>query len=310
MSTEVTLGGKTFIINSCNTSISDSGLVTGRVVYLPKPAQYIKIGEEGPIKGSAHPLDNRLTLEKAEMDYTEGEGSVVATYTGMDTANLDPSADGTQTVPVYSFDYGLSEEPIETHPKFAATAGTPDAPINGAVFMKRDHSVDKDSDPIEEWKTNRFVCTYLHRPKSKDEYCEDMLLMSIYYGCKMCPEINVPAIMDHFNRRGYQGYLHYVLDKKTGRYKKNPGYNTGATERESIFRAYQSFIENHGARCVHDDLLTQCLEIGEDMGDYDLFVAGGMCLLGVEDENSFYFGDNEDEGDEDDIDNYFQSRDY
>jgi len=154
MSTEVTLGGKTFIINSCNTSISDSGLVTGRVVYLPKPAEYIKIGEEGPIKGSAHPWDNRLTLEKAEMDYTEGEGSVVATYTGMDTANLDPSADGTQTVPVYSFDYGLSEEPIETHPKFAATAGTPDAPTNGAVFMKSDGTLATEDKPEADANNN------------------------------------------------------------------------------------------------------------------------------------------------------------
>ncbi len=194
--------------------------------------------------------------------------------------------------------------------KFTTVKGGKKSDGGGAVFMKRDHSIDKDEDPIEEWKTHRFVCTYLHRPKTKDEYCEDMLLMSIYYGCKMCPEINVPAIMDHFNRRGYQGYLHYVLDKKTGRYKKNPGYNTGTSERESIFRSYQAFIEKHGHRCVHDDLLTQLLEIGEDMGDYDLFVAGGMCLIGMEDENSFYYGENENEQDGDHIDNFFRTRTY
>lgn len=180
----------------------------------------------------------------------------------------------------------------------------------GAVFMKRDFSIDKDSDPIEEWKTHRFVCTYLHRPKTKDDFCEDMLMMCIYYGCRMCPEINVPAIMDHFNRRGYTGYLHYVLDKKTGKYRINPGYNTQVTERESIFRAYQHFVEKHGRRCVHDDLLTQLLEIREDMGDYDLFAAGGMCLIAQEDEENYNYGDSEDTSDEDNIDNYFESRSY
>jgi hypothetical protein len=193
--------------------------------------------------------------------------------------------------------------------KFTTVKGGKKSLGGGAVFMKRDYSIDKDTDPIHEWQTHRFVCTYLHRPKTKDEYCEDMLMMCVYYGCRMCPEINVPAIMDHFQRRGYQGYLHYVLDKKTGRYSKTPGYNTQVKERESIFRAFQTFIEKHGHRLVHDDLLNQLMEINEDMGDFDLFVAAGMCLIGMEDENNYYFGDNKKE-DDDDIDNYFQSRNY
>ena len=35
--------------------------------------------------------------------------------------------------------------------------------------------------PTSEWESKRFVCTYKNRP-SKDEYCEDMLKMCIYYG--------------------------------------------------------------------------------------------------------------------------------
>lgn len=193
--------------------------------------------------------------------------------------------------------------------KFKTTQGGKKSLGGGAVFMKRDYTIDKDSDPIEEWQTNKFVCTYLHRPQTKDEYCEDMLLMSIYYGCRMCPEINVPAIMDHFERRGYSGYLHYVLDNKTGKYKKNPGYNTTAEVREAIFRAYQQHIELHGHRLVHDDLLTQLQEIEEDMGDYDLFVAGGMCLIASDDEQNFFKGE-DDSGGGDDVDDFFQPRYY
>jgi hypothetical protein len=124
----------------------------------------------------------------------------------------------------------------------------------------------------------------------------------------MCPEINVPAIMDHFERRGYSGFLHHVFDKKTGKYKKNPGYNTNAEVREGIFRAYQQFIKRHGHRLVHDDMLTQLQEIEDEMGDFDLFVAGGMCLIAAEDEQNFNKEEEEDDGE--DIDDFFQARYY
>lgn len=165
----------------------------------------------------------------------------------------------------------------------------------GACFMKRDYSIDPDTKPIEDWETNRFVCTYLHKPPTKDEYCEDMLMMSVYYGAQMVPEINVPAIWDHFERRGYAGYLYYALDKKTGKYKKNPGYNTGQTERETIYREYQQHIKYHGYRIFHDDLIKQLEEIGDDMGDFDLFAAGGMIFLSLKDENDMYHSKTEEE---------------
>lgn len=191
--------------------------------------------------------------------------------------------------------------------KFNKTRGSKHSKGGGAVFMKRDYAIDKDTDAMEEWKTHRFVCTYLHKPKSREVYCEDMLMMSIYYGCRMCPEINVSAIWDHFEKRGYGGYLHYMLDKKTGKYKTTPGINTQTGDIEAIFRLYQSFIEYHGYRCVHDDLLTQLLEIKSDMGDYDLFAAGGMALSANDNDIEF----NHPEDDKlygDNIDDYYESR--
>jgi len=89
--------------------------------------------------------------------------------------------------------------------KFKTTQGGKKSLGGGAVFMRRNLTVDPDSRPIEDWETYKFVCTYLFKPKDKDIYCEDMLMMCIYYGCRMVPEINVPALMDHFNRRGYTG---------------------------------------------------------------------------------------------------------
>ena len=54
--------------------------------------------------------------------------------------------------------------------------------------------------------------------------------------------------------------------------------------------------------------LTQLQEITDDMGDYDLFTAGGECLMAIEDDESFFFGDRKDDEDGESIDDYFQER--
>ena len=134
---------------------------------------------------------------------------------------------------------------------------------------------------INDWTTNRFICTYQHRSREKYEYCEDMLLMSLYYGFQMVTEVNVPAVWEHFDDRGYPGYLFYTTDPATGKMNIRPGVYTTGPVKEDIFTEYHSHIENHGHREVHDKLLEQCYEIEDDMGPYDMFAAGGMALIGA-----------------------------
>ncbi len=179
--------------------------------------------------------------------------------------------------------------------KFKTTKSSNRSDGAGAVFMKRDTNLDPPDKDIKEWISNKFICTYQHRSRSKDEYCEDMLLMSIYYGFQMNTEINVPAIWEHFERRGFWGYLYYETDPATQKRRSRPGTYTTADKREDIFTEYHQYIEKHGHREVHDKLLQQCYEIEDDMGPFDLFAAGGMALLSgktkffiqeVEDDNS------------------------
>lgn len=165
--------------------------------------------------------------------------------------------------------------------KFKTTIGGRKSNGAGAVFMMHDSSIDMPTTDISEWTTNRFVCTYSYRPSDKQEYGEDMLMMCMYYGCYMFPEVNVPFLWDYFTERGYGGYLFYDVDKKTNKYKKTPGITTTQEVREDIFREYHTYIQNHGMREVHDELLRECLEIEDDMGDFDLFTAGGYALLGA-----------------------------
>lgn len=163
--------------------------------------------------------------------------------------------------------------------KFKKTKGGKKSDGAGAVFMMQDSSIDGDGKDISTWTTNRFVCTYSHRPKDKYTYAEDMLMMCVYYGCEMYPEINVDLLWDHFETRGYFGYLTHGTDRKTNKVNKTPGRSTLAGTIEEIFREYHSYIENHCERELHRDLLLQCKMIEDDMGDYDLFTAGGYALM-------------------------------
>jgi len=162
--------------------------------------------------------------------------------------------------------------------KFKTTTSGKKSDGAGAVFMVRDFSIDSADKDANNWSTNRFVCTYTFRPRTKREYGEDMILMSVYYGCKINVEINVPFLWEYFEERGYKGYLWYGKDRRTGRINVKPGTYTNEEVREDIFREYHTQIENHGQRECHQEMLRQCLEIEDKMNDYDLFVAGGLAL--------------------------------
>ncbi len=152
----------------------------------------------------------------------------------------------------------------------------------GAIYRKFDMSADDiNSDPMT-WKTDNFCATYSYRPDTVDEYCEDMLMACIYYGIEMFPEINVDALLRHFKKRGYPGYLYYQTDIKTGKKFKNAGGYTverSQTSHENILGAYLYWVANRAACCVHDELLNECLEVRDDMLKFDRFVAGGYALI-------------------------------
>jgi hypothetical protein len=135
---DITIRGIAFLINEQSSQVDKTGLVTATLILKPKTPQYIKVGEEGPQYGDEHPYDDRLTIEEISMEHWNKEGTVTVQYAGMDTSQLDETADAEQTIPVYNLTYGTTEEPIETHEDFATVAGTPLLPTSGAVFMKPD----------------------------------------------------------------------------------------------------------------------------------------------------------------------------
>jgi hypothetical protein len=161
--------------------------------------------------------------------------------------------------------------------KFNKTEGNRKSKGGGAVVRKA-----KMKDGNFSMK-RKFVCTYSNRTYDKNEYAEDMLMMCVYFGVPMFPEINVDLIWDYFEKRNYAGFLLYRFDPKTFQQNKTPGANTNDKVKQEIFTEYMNFIEYEADEETHVELLEECRDIGgpEEMPDYDLFTAGGYALMGT-----------------------------
>ena len=151
----------------------------------------------------------------------------------------------------------------------------------GCVFWNHDKLTDPPSKNVNDWESYRTVCTYVARPLTPEEYAEDMLMMSVFYGAMMFPEINVPLVWDHFVRRGYSGYLKYERTSK-GKYSQTPGFFNRGVYPQKIFQKHQAFIQNHGMRERHLEVLMDQKEIRgvDDLTNHDLFVAVGGAMIG------------------------------
>lgn len=163
--------------------------------------------------------------------------------------------------------------------KFEKVRGSRMSMGAGTVFWDYDPDIDQNS-PIENWITHRFVCDYLYRPQTKDEYCEDMLMMCEYFGAMMYPEIDVPIVWEHFEKRKRIGYLLYDIDFKTNKPMATPGFNSKG-KKQNLFSSIRDYIEVHGRREKHKRVLEQWKDITsiEEMTDFDLVTTTGGCLM-------------------------------
>ena len=150
----------------------------------------------------------------------------------------------------------------------------------GAVYLKRDRVIDPDDKPANEVETDRFVCTYKNSVK-EDVYKEDMLMMAVYFGCEMFPEMNEEMVYKYFRDSKYSGYLGYLyIDGK-----KEPlaGFYTHTGIKQRMFKLWKMFVETKIQNERHRDILQELSDIEglKDMVNYDLFAAAGGCLLAM-----------------------------
>jgi hypothetical protein len=152
----------------------------------------------------------------------------------------------------------------------------------GSVFWRYDATLDDGKD-VDDWESFRDVCTYSHRHKDPEVYAEDMLMMCVYFGAGMFPEINIPLIWNYFVKRGYDPYLLYEL-MPNGQLKTTPGFFAKGPYQQRIFLKHQQYIERHCHRQRHIDVLEEAKSIKgvEELKDYDLFVSTGGSYIADE----------------------------
>lgn len=158
----------------------------------------------------------------------------------------------------------------------------------GSVKYMLDRSIDKEDMDVSEYKTDIPVMTYCFRPDTVTEYCEDQLMMSVYFGAMQYPERTKTNIIDHFRARGYEGYLLYDIDPKTKKKKQNPGWWANDTNKMVGFNRLRDDVSVNAARWRHLDLIMQCLMIPspDKLTDFDLVASYIGCLIG--ERNEFY----------------------
>lgn len=153
----------------------------------------------------------------------------------------------------------------------------------GAVFWKRDYTIDPEGKDVNDWQSHNFVAAYRYRSNDDDEYAEDQLMACFYWGAMCFPEMNLRIIYKHFTKRGYAGYLLRGTDPN-GTLNKLPGVTSLEASKKDLFAKTRNFIHWHGKRVRLPKLLNEWKEIKsmQQMTKYDLMASAGLALMGDE----------------------------
>jgi len=151
---------------------------------------------------------------------------------------------------------------------------------DGGIFVlwEYDRKIDGDK-PRSEWESEDVICTYRYRPKTDDEFVEDVLKAAIWYGYMVYPESNINIIEKKFREWGYEGYLKYDI-APDGVMKVSPGMYLHTRNKQEGFNLMRNFLEFRVHKIKHLNFLIECNNINsiDQLTNYDL-LAAGMCAL-------------------------------
>lgn len=153
----------------------------------------------------------------------------------------------------------------------------------GVMKYKHDPVLDNPEEKdIVDWVSNRVILTYLHRPDTTEEFCEDMLKAAVFYGAMACVERNVDIVIQKWREWKFEGYLMHLLNPSNEQIEKVPGVYTSAHTHQKGFSYIQTHLKTHVKREKHLQLLEQVLDT-EDFDDVtrnDLVAAWEMAEIG------------------------------
>ena len=139
---------------------------------------------------------------------------------------------------------------------------------------------------------NGIVCTYLHRQQYSEDFFEDMILQSVFYSSLFLAESNKDGVLEHFRKRGYNGFAMRDPLERDPKKRANPARGvpmSSDAKRNAMVDSIQSFIYDHIGLdeeskeygwCPHNGVLDEWLKFdAANWRVYDLTVSTGMSLL-------------------------------
>lgn len=161
--------------------------------------------------------------------------------------------------------------------KFDQTDSSRESKGGICIRWLRDYTIDPQDRETSEIQSDKTIATYLNKPETNNEFCEDALKACIYFGALIYPENNINVIQPKFKDWGYSGYLHYDINIETGERKANAGYSlagAGGTK-NTAFDLAKTDVNLYIHKFDHPDIIEQMLQITskEKLKDYDILSA-------------------------------------
>lgn len=150
--------------------------------------------------------------------------------------------------------------------------------------------------------TDDFFVIFKKRPPTVDEFCEEVLKLVIFLGCKAFPENNNPDVIKYFKLHNFERYLQFEYKLKItseGAFWTTSGTSGGANTNTrmigTIFRLFQAYVVSHpgsdssnkgagrpGRRMKFMWLMKDLKEVTPDnLNPFDVFVACGYALAAI-----------------------------
>jgi len=134
----------------------------------------------------------------------------------------------------------------------------------------------KKNDPLDSSPYNKaFVCQYLHRPPTAAIMYEDMILMCVFFGCKMLFESQKIGIKRYFCDRGYEKFLIKLPDAS------DYGIPSTPANKQTMAELTEDYIENYIDNVYFSELINDWLLFDlKNTQKYDAAMGAGYALIG------------------------------
>lgn len=138
---------------------------------------------------------------------------------------------------------------------------------NGAGYVYAKYDANSDL-------SETFICEYIHRPQTSDIFYEDMLKMSVFFGCKILVENNKIGIVKYFQFRGYEKFLMKLPKSKTF------GVPANAKTHQQMVEELELYVFENCNKVIFKNLLIDLLSFDiNNTTKFDAAMAAGWTLV-------------------------------